>query len=297
MSIPAHHFEMASKPRPKRVSAAAPVSVSDHQAAAYYASSAASPVPDMGTVFLRAIGHFVFKTAFPTKKKMGQVPSGPKADLESRSRTASRTELFNEAAKKLYTELNNRQAKCPLSNQKFLPSNTLDEIITVDSVRASAGAAVRRETIFGSSDLAGDVVLKAKRIFAILVLSGSHGTIGDLLSEGLTDAHLPLSRKEDEMDMALVGVDGTEFDVFRDWGPPSVASFVEKQWVVQAPVLDSSGGHFVLGPGCGMPLETDVERIGATDLSEVYKCAFRPGYYKPASHVSCVTLAQPQTGT
>lgn len=180
----------------------------------------------------------------------------------------------------LYNELRRSHTKCPLGHHKFLPLNILHDVITVDRVQENIGSVVN------NNDLPSRVVQEAKRVFAILVLIGREDAIGNLLSEGLTDKQLPLSRSDSNRNMLCGSVGNKTFETFQGWKEPIVDHFLEKQWRVQAPVFDTTGRHFNLHQGCALPLQPEFKQIGSTAFSKVFKCALYPAHYQQTSNVS-----------
>jgi hypothetical protein len=176
--------------------------------------------------------------------------------------------------KSLYQHLYSHVLKSPLGDLDFLPLNNLHEGITRDSVRAQ----LFPESLLLQPNLPKKVVQHAKKIFAILVFIGEPCAIVDLLQEGLTDEHLPLSASPDQHDIAPVSVHGKTFMSFFGWeNEPRVAEFLEKQWLVQAPVLDTTGKHIVLDPKCALPF-LDVARISVGEFIRVSKGKIHPAH-------------------
>ncbi|PMD20206.1 hypothetical protein NA56DRAFT_705018 [Hyaloscypha hepaticicola] len=173
----------------------------------------------------------------------------------------------------LYSQLKYSMLESPLDGQGFLPLNILDELITKESVKAQ----LSWKTLLFQSGLPNKIVQHAKKVFAILVLMDKALAITELLSEGLTDEHLPLGRKGDNSNI-LVSIRGKTFESFDGWGNDAlVGNFLDKQWLVQAEVLDTTGKHFVLNPKCPLPFPR-VEEIGGGHLSTVYRAALHPAY-------------------
>ena len=56
-----------------------------------------------------------------------------------------------------------------------------------------------------------------------------------------------------------------------------VAEFLEKQWLVQAPVLDTAGKHIVLDPKCALPF-LDVAKMAGGGFATVSKGKIHPAY-------------------
>src|SRR4051812_43992210 len=97
----------------------------------------------------------------------------------------------------LYKRLQRRYCQCPLSNEKFLPLNAIDEEITEENVKAKL-------QVGRLSQLPRNVVQRAKRIFAILEIIGEPQAIKDLIAQGITDGDLPLSRKDGDLDSSIL---------------------------------------------------------------------------------------------
>ncbi|PVH75772.1 kinase-like protein [Cadophora sp. DSE1049] len=167
----------------------------------------------------------------------------------------------------LYSQLYDSLRQCPLGSQQFLPLNNLDKI-TKKSIQAELPLTVRVR----QRSLPGKVVLQAKKVFAVLVLTGESPAITDLVKEGLTDEHLPLSRKRGDSANILVSACGEKtFRSFEAWrNAAQVTHFLDWQWVVQAPVLDTTGKHFNLDQKCALPFEK-VEEVGGGPSATVYK--------------------------
>lgn len=100
-------------------------------------------------------------------------------------------------------------------------------------------------------------------MFAVLVLIGQESKIGDLIyNDGIADEDLPLHEVPglEPGESILVskkksGETLKEFPSFKSFGILGVREFLEKQWYVLAPVLDSPGTHLELDPRCPLPIE------------------------------------------
>jgi hypothetical protein len=171
----------------------------------------------------------------------------------------------------LFQQLRESLVNCPISNQEFLPLSALDEKDIADSIRPII-------TGLDDSTLLDEVTQYAKKIFAILVLIGEPGYIHVLLSEGLRDKHLPLSRQGGKEYNVLVSSDGQKFKSFATWtNEARVQDFIDRQWLVQAPVLDTSGKHIVLDLKCALPFRLG-NPIARNENSVVYKATLALGH-------------------
>lgn len=172
----------------------------------------------------------------------------------------------------LYQQLENSLVTCPLGDQEFLPLSKLEEKITTDAVRTQ----LPWSTLLINRGLPDKIFQCAKKVFAILVLMGEPGSIRGVIEDGLTDEHLPLSREMGNDGNALVS-GGTTFKSFATWPSNKVKEFLEKQWHVQAPVLDMAGKHIDLDRKCALPFKA-VNQIYTTILIRVYKATIHPAH-------------------
>jgi hypothetical protein len=159
--------------------------------------------------------------------------------------------------------------------QPFLPLDILDKKLTKENIQAEIPL---KERVF-QRGLTNKVIIQAKKVFAVLVFTGEPLAIGDLLKEGLTDEDLPLSRKPGENDNILVSCNGKKtFRSFEAWRKDAqVTNFLEKQWYVLAPVLDTTCNYFILDQKCALPFPK-VEEVGGGHFSTVYKSALHPAH-------------------
>lgn len=178
----------------------------------------------------------------------------------------------------LYQQLKACLLECPLEGQKkFLPLSDLKKI-TRDTVK---GQLPYLRTQMFHRKLPEKILQQAKMVFAILVLMGEPRAINGLLQEGLTDEHLPLQAKKVNNHNVVESVHGKIFKSFDAWGNEArVEEFLDKQWLVQAPVLDPTGEHIVLDPKCALPFKCIDQKAERGALSIVYKGTLHPAHQK-----------------
>lgn len=183
----------------------------------------------------------------------------------------------------LYTQLNRSLRPCLLETQfpKFLPADKLDGI-TLENIQAELPWTTR---IF-SPYLAHKVASEAKRVFCILVLLDKPVAVERLINEGITDDDLPLCRNSEDASESeynvLASVGGNKrFPSSASWGKGmQVEHFLEKQWVVQSPILEKRGSHFVLDVECALPLiECDTEQARG-GMGVVHKARIHPAHQR-----------------
>ncbi|KAM6529761.1 hypothetical protein FALCPG4_007889 [Fusarium falciforme] len=183
---------------------------------------------------------------------------------------------------RLYTQLNKSLRTCPLEARfpKFLPADELDRI-TLDNIQAELPF---RTQVF-SPHLPQKVASEAKRVFCILVLMEDPAAIVQLINEGITDEDLPLCRNDDDDNDSeynvLASVGGNKrFPSSMSWGQgEKVETFLKKQWVVQSPILDKPGWHFVLDPECPLPLTECETEHAKGGMGVVHKAKLHPAHH------------------
>ncbi|KAF2258894.1 kinase-like protein [Lojkania enalia] len=162
--------------------------------------------------------------------------------------------------------------------QSFLPQSDLEKAITKESVKDALPLMVR----VLNGRLPEKVVHNAKKVFAILVFIAKPTAIKDLIAEGIADMHLPLSRDERGEANVLVSATGAKFksfSAFKHEANKLTKDFLEKQWLVQAPVMDTAGNHIILDQRCPLPF-VEMEPIGVGQHSAVYRTALHASHQK-----------------
>lgn len=189
----------------------------------------------------------------------------------------------------LYSRLKKAQISCSINReQNFVPLDILEKEITEENVRdtlsrgplftATVAASLRMLHLIPNDTLPRKVVECAKKVFAILVFIGEPNAIKELLDEGLTDEHLPL-RLDDNGSNTLVSGSGETFgSVAKSMCEQRVSDFVDKQWIVMAPILDTSGQHIELDRRIPLPFKTTDEAEHGL-YSRVHKCLLHPAHY------------------
>ncbi|KAH8725099.1 kinase-like domain-containing protein [Phaeosphaeriaceae sp. PMI808] len=179
--------------------------------------------------------------------------------------------MSSAASEDLYCELDDALKQGALGGQKFLPLDVLEEKITEKRLKA----AIPSSFSFRKSSLPKDVAQYARKIFAILLFIGEPEAIKVLWKQGLRDEHLPLTAGSTRD--KLTTEDGR---VFGAWNTAAKASeFLEKQWLVQAPVFDTRGNHHQLNNKCSMPF-VEADEVGGGAFSYVHKCEVHQAHQK-----------------
>lgn len=181
----------------------------------------------------------------------------------------------------LYKQLKQLMRTCPLEGRlaKFIPADELDKITL-----AHIQAGLPRRRRFFSSCISDKVAAEAKRTFCVLVLMEESAAMEQLINEGITDEDLPLCRNGDDSDDSeynvLASMGGNKrFPSSMSWGEgDKVDNFLKKQWVVQAPIFDKPGLHFVLEPECALPLTECETKLAKGGMGVVHKAKLHPAH-------------------
>ncbi|KAF5005981.1 hypothetical protein FDECE_7607 [Fusarium decemcellulare] len=162
----------------------------------------------------------------------------------------------------------------------FLPLSDVDAIITYDSIMAQLSWTTR----FLSQRVAENILGKAKRVFAILILTREPWVIRGLINEDICDEDLPLRRNRDKEDskhytMVSPGSGKTFLSFNSSPKEQGIVDFLDKQWLVQAPILDGSGQQIVLDRKCPLPF-IEYELFSTGYLSKTYKGKLHPAHQR-----------------
>lgn len=178
----------------------------------------------------------------------------------------------------------------PIQQQaSFLPLTCLDDNITKPTISKQLSFSTK---LF-HPNVADKILRNGRKIFAILTLIGEQRTIRQMIQEGLTDEHLPLSNSdsEDKSNNILVSKnDDKQFKCFASLDRVRVRDFLMWQWALQAPVFEGFGQHIDIDAKCPLPLISCTEVNDAP--GQVYKATIHSDHLKGAvAHGSHLQVA------
>lgn len=125
-----------------------------------------------------------------------------------------------------------------------------------------------------SNSLASRVVDSGKKLFAILVILRLPSGVKNLLDAGFTDRDLPFFKHENHLSSSMNSAKRFEWPA--EW-EVDLDDFVEKQWLVLAPVFRTEGEHRDLALECPLPFATVVEAQNSKN-TVVYKALVDPSH-------------------
>ena len=154
---------------------------------------------------------------------------------------------------------------------KITPANIKAELLAQEEIPPKTFRLFKRKPKI-DSEIFDQIVQQAPKTFAVLALIEKSLEIKALISEGFTDADLPLIfSKEKDAGVVVKSPSGRIFESFRSWSNRDKDDFCDKQWLVRAPVLGASGQHYELAAQCPIPI-TEAEGTGSGSYSTVYAC-------------------------
>ncbi|KAI0965897.1 hypothetical protein F4678DRAFT_484602 [Xylaria arbuscula] len=185
----------------------------------------------------RKIAHFV-ADAFPGEKSSEDRPVSPRKNLE----------VYSGILKLADDVRTNCLKGGAMSNDRFLPNDKLEELVTNESVLSALRVTTIEEQ--NHEDLASWVVESGRRLFLILVLMTRGSTeqlswLEHFKNGGVNDSVLPLDFSGTEpyyaYALAAAPIEGTQkFNFFKDWEDNNLILFRTYQWMFLAPVLGAS---------------------------------------------------------
>lgn len=163
--------------------------------------------------------------------------------------------------------------KCIITEKKYIPEHRLVEIVTVPKIKAAIHSRWNWLRFSFKSRALDNTFPQARKVIAVLAIIGklNEESLKCLEVNGITDEDLPLCAQDE----VLLNRHESKPFKFQGWEEPAIVAFLEKQWLVLAPILDLKDGH---------PMEVQLDENCALEFS---KCED-----KGSTHFSHVFLAE-----
>jgi len=204
----------------------------------------------------------------------------------------------------LFKQLDAGAITCGLDDQssRFLPESVIYEKITKESILANLPFLQRFLSQWSpwttTPSLADRIHDQARKVFAVLALIAEEEKIETLIyNDNICDQDLPLFTS-DLGDSILVsrtseGIVVKEFRSFASWDERRVRDFLERQWLVLAPVLGAESKAIELDPNCPLPIEKSELRVRTRDVM-VHQAWLHPSHRVWSDEVSpCLYATRP----
>ncbi|KAJ4203465.1 hypothetical protein NW759_015141 [Fusarium solani] len=175
-----------------------------------------------------------------------------------------------QASQSLYHELTEETKTCIITEKTYIPEHQLLKIVTVPRVKSSLRSTWSWLRLLLFKRNFETKLLQCRKLIAVLAIIGklNERSLRFLIANSLTDDDLPLCINND----VLQNYHGDKTIKFPSWEEATVGSFLEKQWMVLAPILDLEDGRPIevdLDEKCALEL-SDCEEKGNTQFSRVF---------------------------
>lgn len=175
------------------------------------------------------------------------------------------------------------------NNLKFLPQDTFDELICCSNITAELPNTTWFQSTFSNwftlkSPYIHQFVFKeARKLFTILVLMERVNIIPELLKQKITDDDLPFEAKKKEESIILQSLSNPSRIIPGISGSSVAERFVEMQWRVLVPIINTCGQHLVLHKRCILPIMEDKKETIYSGRSPVFKGKLHRAHFRPSS--------------
>ena len=142
----------------------------------------------------------------------------------------------------------------------FIPHDTLENLITKNVVAINIRAEYPELDEATVEDITNYTFSKGRKVFATLAYMERVKDIRSLLSEGITDDHLPLRRRKDKASEWILearseeGRSGTQVRTLDEWTLKDRRRFSESQRLMTSPIFEN-GGHYTLDDDAVLPFD------------------------------------------
>ncbi|KAI8722679.1 Protein kinase domain-containing protein [Fusarium sp. LHS14.1] len=175
-----------------------------------------------------------------------------------------------QASQSLYHGLTKETKTCIITEKTYIPEHQLFEIVTVPRIKSSLRSTWSWLRLQFFNRNFETKLLQGRKLIAVLAIIGklNERSLRFLIASALTDDDLPLCINND----VLQNSRGNKTIKFPSWEEAAVGSFLEKQWMVLAPILDLEDGRPIeveLDEKCALEL-SDCEERGITQYSRVF---------------------------
>ncbi|CAG9990474.1 unnamed protein product [Clonostachys byssicola] len=178
----------------------------------------------------------------------------------------------------LYSQCQEAYALDEINHRRYLPVDSIRKL----TKRENIGSELKRKKKIplGVSKLAVQTEQQSSKIFLTLLFFDNALDIKGLLKAGFTDKDLPLIKLNDT---TLQSSSEKEklFRTPKDWTEQNIDTFIEKQWVMIAPVFTNNGEHREFDTNVCLPFDnldekehTNTNVIFKADIHKAHQIGF-----------------------
>jgi serine/threonine protein kinase len=175
-------------------------------------------------------------------------------------------------------------SQIPWGTHWFIPADALERVLTEQAIHEE----LNRSTNLSAWDIyltSHRIWKHARKIFAILVSIGKGSLVSSFLTEGITDANLPINiPKGSSQQKAWI----TPIKTFGSWSSRELDDFRRVQWYFLSPIFTNARTqHYELDDNCVMPFIRDTEHEAKSGgFSDVWEVVIHPAHQKLFDSVS-----------
>ncbi|CAH0044491.1 unnamed protein product [Clonostachys solani] len=167
----------------------------------------------------------------------------------------------------LYSQCPKLYASDGVNHRKYVPVDSMRELVNKESI--SSELKRKKKIPWGVSKCAAQIEEKSSKLFLTLVLSGKAPDIRRLRKAGFTDNDLPLI-KLDDTTLQSSSEEKKLFETPKGWKEQTIDTFIEKQWMMIAPIFNSNGEHRDFDTNICLPFD-NLDEKGHSNTSIVFK--------------------------
>ncbi|CAG9942419.1 unnamed protein product [Clonostachys rosea f. rosea IK726] len=186
----------------------------------------------------------------------------------------------------LYSQCQSAYASDEINHRRYIPVDSMRKL----AKRGNIGSELKRKKKIPLrvSKCAGQVEQQASKLFLTLVHFDKALDIRSLLRAGFTDKDLPLI-KVDDTTLRSSSEKNKMFRTPKDWTEQNIDSFLEKQWMMTAPVFTNNGEHREFDTNVCLPFDS-LDEKGHSNTSVVFQAnihkAHQIGFQNDAPNLS-----------
>jgi len=159
-------------------------------------------------------------------------------------------------------------------NDEFLPDGCIDRLITKEAVMSELALSQDDLKKGSNATLVNFILKKGKVLFAILLVSGFHGTqlvkaVTQFGMKGMGDSKLPITEEIRR---------STPF--FGSWSQNMSHNFLKKQWAFLSPVFCEEKKNLELHPRVIMPFTCQEDSVKSGAFGEVHQVTVHEAHHK-----------------
>jgi hypothetical protein len=172
-------------------------------------------------------------------------------------------------------------------NDEFLPDGCIDRLITREAVMSELALTQEDLKKGSNATLLNFILKKGKLIFAILLVSGFHGTqlanaVTQFGKNKMGDSSLPIT---EDLERSTL--------FFGSWSKNLRHEFLKKQWAFLSPVFSKERKNLELHPKIILPFTRQENSVKSGAFGEVHQVTVHESHHKDPVLTVRISLSHP----